>query len=66
MEVNVKDSWESGYKVSKIVRLKHTVECFKCKKEILTGSTAAFDQGNCICADCLKFSILPSQEGGEA
>lgn len=65
MKVDDKDSCERGYKVSKIVRLKHTVECFKCKKEIPAGLTATLDQGNFLCTDCLNFSILPAQEGGK-
>ena len=66
MEVDSKDSWKRGYAVLKIVRLKHTGECFKCEKEIPAGSIGALDQGNFLCTACLNFCILPVQEVGEA
>ena len=61
MEVDERDSWERGYTVLKIVRLKHTVECSQCKKEIPGGSIAVLDQGNFLCKHCLDFSILPER-----
>ena len=61
MEVDDMDSLTRKYKHLKIVRLKHPVECSKCKKEIQEGSKAVLDHGNFLCTDCLDFSIVPQQ-----
>jgi hypothetical protein len=62
MEVDDKDFWKKNYKELKIVRLKHSVECSKCNKDVQAGSRAVLDQGNLLCSDCNDFSILSGDE----